>query len=190
MTTVTSVPAVLKDVDDKMKKAQEVMARDFGAIRTGRASTALLEGVKVDGYGSQMPLKQLASISTPDAKLIVVQPWDAGLLTAIEKAIRAAELGVNPVIDKKIIRVPIPPLSTERREEFVKLAHRQAETCRVSVRNARHGAREAIEKLFKDKTIAEDDKFKAQDDLEKLTQKAIAQTDTLLKAKEAEIRAV
>lgn len=190
MTTTASVPAILKEIDDKMKKSIEAIVREFSSIRTGRASTALLEGVKVESYGAQTPLKQLASISTPDAKLIVVQPWDPTLLTAIEKAIADADLGVNPIVDKKIIRVPIPPLSTERREEFVKLSHKQAETCRVSIRNARHAAREAIEKLLKDKAIAEDEKFKAFDDLEKLTHKTIAQVDTLLKAKEAEIRAV
>lgn len=190
MTTTLSVPATLKDADEKMKKAFETMAREFSAIRSGRATPALLEGVKVEAYGAQTPLKQLASVSTPDAKLILVHPWDPNLLSAVEKAILASELGVTPIVDKKVLRVPIPPLSAERREEFVKVAHKQTEAGRVAVRNVRHAAREVIEKLFKDKAIPEDDKFKAFDDLEKLTHRFIGQIDTLLKNKEAEIRAV
>lgn len=186
----TTVPAILKDAEDKMRKAVETVTREFAAIRTGRASPALLEAVKVECYGTQTPLKQLASLSTPDPRLIVVQPWDPNLVPAIEKAILAAELGVTPINDKKVLRVPIPPLSAERREEYVKLAHRQAEQGRVAVRNVRHAAKEAIEKLFKGKTIAEDDKFKALDELEKLTHRLIGQVETLLKTKESEIRAV
>lgn len=187
---MATVQATLKDADDKMKKALETMAREFAAIRSGRATPALLEGVKVESYGTLMPLKQLASISNPDPKLLVIQPWDINLLQAIEKAVVAAELGVMPIADKKILRVPIPPLSAERREEFVKVAHKQAEASRVAVRNVRHAAREAIEKLLKDKAITEDDKFKAFEELDKLTHKAIGQVDTQLKTKEAEIRAV
>lgn len=182
--------ALLKDTDDKMKKALETLHREFAAIRSGRATPALLEGVKVESYGTLMPLKQLASISNPDPKLLVVQPWDLNLLQAIERAIVAAELGVMPVADKKVLRLPIPPLSAERREEFVKVAHKQAETSRVAVRNIRHAAREGIEKLFKDKAIAEDDKFSAFEQLEKLTHLGVGQVDTLLKTKESEIRAV
>ncbi|MBI4228030.1 MAG: ribosome recycling factor [Candidatus Omnitrophica bacterium] len=181
---------LLRDADDKMKKALETLLREFAAIRSGRATPALLEGVKVESYGTQMPLKQLASIANPDPKLLVVQPWDVNLLSAIEKAIVAAELGVLPVADKRVLRVPIPPLSAERREEFVKVAHKLAEASRVAVRNIRHAAREGIEKLFKDKAIAEDDKFHAFEQLEKLTHQAIGQVDTLLKTKESEIRAV
>ena len=187
---MATLQTVLKDTDDKMKKALETLHREFAAIRSGRATPALLEGVKVESYGTVMPLKQLASISNPDPKLLVVQPWDLTLLPAIERAIVAAELGVMPVTDKKVLRLPLPPLSAERREEFVKVAHKQAETSRVAVRNVRHGAREGIEKLFKDKAIAEDDKFSAFEQLEKLTHQAIGQVDTLLKTKESEIRAV
>lgn len=190
MTAAVTVAAVLKDAEEKMRKAAETVTREFAAIRTGRASPALLEAVKVECYGTQTPLKQLASLSTPDPKLIVVQPWDPNLLPAIEKAIMAAELGVAPINDRKLLKVPIPPLSAERREEFVKVAHKQAEQGRVAVRNVRHAAKEAIEKLFKDKTLAEDDKFKALDELEKLTHRLIGQVDALLKTKEAEIRAV
>jgi len=173
-----------------MKKALEMLAKEFATIHGGRASPALLEPVKVECYGSTTPLKQLASLSTPDPRLIVIQPWDPNLLRAIEKAILTAELGVTPTIDKKVVRIPIPPLSSERREELVKVIHRQTEASRVAIRNIRHAAREAIEKLFKDKAIAEDDKFKALDDLEKLTHRAIGQVDALLKTKETEIRAV
>lgn len=185
-----TAPALLKDADDKMKKALENVTREFAAIRSGRATPALLEGVKVECYGALTPLKQLASLSTPDPKMIVVQPWDPNVLPAIERAIQAAGLGVTPVIDKKLIRVPVPPLSAERREEFVKVAHKQAEAGRVAIRNVRHAAREGIEKLFKDKGIAEDDKFKGFEDLDKLTHRAIGRVETLLKTKEAEIRAV
>ena len=190
MTTPATVPSVLKDADDKMKKALEMLLKEFNTIRTGRASAALLEGVKVEAYGTLTPLKQLASIATPDPKLLVVQPWDPNLLQAIERALAAAELGVTPVVDKKVIRVPIPPLSSERREEFVKLAHKQAEASRVAVRNIRHTAKETVEKLFKDKAVTEDEKFKALEDLDKITHKAIGQVESLLKTKEAEIRAV
>lgn len=188
--TLTTTPAILKDAEEKMKKAVEVVTREFAMIRSGRASPALLEGVKVEAYGTQTPLKQLASISSNDPKLLIVQPWDPNLLMPIEKAILVAELGMTPVVDKKVVRVPIPPLSADRREEFVKVAHKQAEAGRVALRNIRHAAREAIEQLFRAKTIAEDDKFKAFDDLEKLTHRLIGQVETLLKTKEAEIRAV
>ena len=189
MTTLT-VSSILKDAEEKMKKALEQVVREFSAIRSGRATPILLEGLKVESYGTMVPLKQLASISTPDPKQLVVQPWDPNVVAAIEKALLTSDLGVTPIVDKKMIRVPIPPLSTERREEFVKLAHKQTEAGRVAVRNVRHAAREAIEKLFKEKAIAEDDKFKSHDDLEKLTHRVIGQVDTLLKSKEAEIRAV
>lgn len=187
---MATIQVVMKDADDKMKKALETLAREFSAIRSGRATPALLEGVKVESYGTVMPLKQLASIANPDPKLLVVQPWDAALVSAIEKAIAAADLGVMPVADKKVVRIPIPPLSAERREEFVKVAHKQAEASRVAVRNVRHAAREAIEKLLKDKAITEDDKFTAFEELEKLTHRAIGQVDAHLKTKESEIRAV
>ena len=189
-TVLVTIPAVLKDAEEKMRKVVELLTREFASIRTGRATPALLEGVKVEAYGTQTPLKQLASISSPDPKLLVVQPWDPNLLEATSAGIAAAGLGVTPIMDKKVVRIPIPPLSSERREEFVKLAHRQAETGRVSIRTIRHTAREAIEQLFKAKAIAEDDKFKAFEELEKLTHRAIGQVDTLLKTKESEIRAV
>ena len=185
-----TIPVILKDADDKMKKAMELLTREFAAIRTGRATPALLEGIKVEAYGVQTPLMKLASVGTPDVKLIVIQPWDPNLLQAIEKAITAANLGFSPVSDKKVLRVPIPPLSAERREEFVKVAHKQAEASRVAVRNVRHAVKEAIETLFKNKGVAEDEKFKALDDLEKLTHRVIGQVDALLKTKESEIRAV
>lgn len=185
-----TIPAILKDADEKMKKGLEVVVREFSSIRTGRATPALLEGVKVECYGTPTPLKHLASLSTPDPKLLVVQPWDPNLLPAIEKAILAAELGVTPSVDKKVIRVPIPPLSADRREEFVKVAHKQTEQGRVSIRAVRHAARESIEQLFKEKAIAEDDKFQAFETLEKTTHRFIEQVDALLKTKESEIRAV
>ncbi len=190
MTTLATVPSVLKDADDRMKKALDTLLKEFNTIRTGRASAALLEGVKVEAYGVQTPLKQLASISSPDPKMLVVQPWDQNLLQATSSGIIAAGLGVTPIIDKRVIRVPIPSLSAERREEFVKLGHKQAEASRVAVRNIRHTAKETVEKLFKDKAITEDEKFKALEDLDKVTHKTIGEVESLLKTKEAEIRAV
>ncbi len=185
-----NLPALLKDTDVKMQKALEVMTRNFGAIRTGRASPSLVEGVRVDYYGTPTPLKQIAAINTPDPRLIVIQPWDAKSLQEIEKALMKADLGLTPVLDGKIIRIPVPPLSTERREELAKLARTQAEEGRIAIRNIRHVAKEGIEKLFKDKEIAEDDKFKGLDDLQKLTDRFHAKIEELLAAKEADLKVV
>jgi ribosome recycling factor len=173
-----------------MQKALEVVAREFGTIRTGRASSALVEGVRVDYYGTPTPLKQLANIATPDAKLLTIQPWDVKLLPEIEKALQKADLGLNPMNDGKLIRVSIPPLSTERRVELTKVAHRTAEEGRVSVRTIRHAAKEQIEKLFKDKILSEDGKFKTLDDLQKLTDRYHAKVDETLATKEAELKVV
>ena len=187
---VLNIQGVLRDAEQKMQKALEAIAREFNTIRTGRSSAALVEGVRVDYYGTPTPLKQLATISTPDAKLLTIQPWDVTLLTEIEKALMKADLGLTPTNDGKLVRISIPPLSTERRVELTKVAHKTAEEGRVSIRTIRHAAKEQIEKLFKDKVLSEDGKFKALDDLQKLTDRYHSKVDEALAAKEAELKVV
>ncbi|PIQ82605.1 MAG: ribosome recycling factor [Candidatus Omnitrophica bacterium CG11_big_fil_rev_8_21_14_0_20_64_10] len=188
--TLRSIAEVIKDTESKMHKALEAMVREFGTIRTGRASPALVEGVRVDYYGTPTPLKQLANISTPEPKLLLIQPWDLNALQEVEKGIAMADLGLTPMNDGKVIRIPIPELSTERRKEMIKQVHKQAEEGRVSIRTVRHGAKELIEKLHKDKTITEDAKFDGLDRLQKLTDQIQKKVEETLKAKEAELTVV
>jgi len=188
--TLRSIAEVIKDTESKMHKALEAMVREFGTIRTGRASPALVEGVRVDYYGTPTPLKQLANISTPEPKLLLIQPWDLNALQEVEKGIAKADLGLTPMNDGKVIRIPIPELSTERRKEMIKQVHKQAEEGRVSIRTVRHGAKELIEKLHKDKTITEDAKFDGLDRLQKLTDQIQKKVEETLKAKEAELTVV
>jgi len=178
---------ILHNTEEKMKKALDSVMREFSEIRTGRASPALVEGLHIDYYGTPTPLKQLASISAPDVHLIVIQPWDVTAIVEIEKAIMKSNLGINPSNDGKLIRLSIPPLSKERRQELVKVVHKMAEEGRVSLRTIRREAKEALEKLEKDKVIAEDDKFRGIDELQKIIDKYIAKVDELLKSKEKEI---
>jgi ribosome recycling factor len=178
---------VLHNTEEKMKKACESVAREFSEIRTGRASPALVEGLHIDYYGAPTLLRQLASISVPDAHLIVIQPWDITAITEIEKAIMKSNLGITPSNDGKLIRLSIPPLSKERRQELAKVVHKMSEDGRVSLRTIRRDAKEALEKLEKDKVIAEDDKFRSIDELQKLVDKYIVKIDELLKSKEKEI---
>ena len=188
--TVINVQTLLKDTETKMQKALEVVLREFSTIRTGRATPALVEGVRVDYFGTPTPLKQLAGITTLDPKMLVIQPWDANVVQEIEKALQKSDLGLTPVVDGKVIRVPVPPLSTERREELTKVAHRQAEEGRVAIRNIRHTAKEGIERQLKDKLITEDDKFKNLDNLQKLTDRYHKKVDEILATKEAELKVV
>jgi len=178
---------ILHGTEDKMKKALESVSREFSEIRTGRASPTLVEGLHVDYYGTFTLLKQLASISVPDAHLIVIQPWDITAIAEIEKAIMKSNLGITPSNDGKLIRLSVPPLSKERRGELAKVVHKMSEEGRVSLRTIRRDSKEALEKLEKDKTIAEDDKFRGIDELQKLVDKYIARIDELLKSKEKEI---
>ena len=182
-----SVKEVLHTTEEKMKKALESMAREFSEVRTGRASPHLVEGLYIDYYGTLTLLKQLASISVPDAHLIVIQPWDATAIVEIEKAIMKSNLGMTPSNDGKVIRLSVPALSKERREEMVKQVHKMTEEGRVSLRTIRRDAKEHVEKLEKDKIIPEDDKFRGIDELQKLVDKYIAKIDELLKSKEKEI---
>jgi ribosome recycling factor len=178
---------ILHNTEEKMKKAVESVAREFSEIRTGRASPSLVEGLYIDYYGTPTLLKQLASISVPDAHLIVIQPWDVTAIGEIEKAIMKSNLGINPSHDGKLIRLSIPPLSRERRQELAKVVNKMAEEGRVSLRTIRREAKEALEKLEKDKVLPEDDKFRGIDELQKLVDKYIAKVDELLKNKEKEI---
>ena len=163
----------LTDVEKRMDGALEALKKEFAGLRTGRASTTLLDPVMVEAYGSMMPLKGCAAITTPDPRMIQVQPWDKGLLRAIEKALQMANIGVNPIVDGTLIRLPFPDLSKERRQEFVKAAQRLAEEGRVAVRHVRRDAMEAAKKLKKDGKISEDDEKRLEKDVQTATDKAI-----------------
>ena len=176
-----------KDSEEKMKRALATVSREFSEVRGGRATPALVEHVTVDYYGAATPLKQLAAITAPEPHLLVIQPWDPKVAPEIEKAIQKASLGINPVIDGKIVRLPIPPLTGDRRDELTKLAHKMAEEGRVTIRTLRRDANEAVKKLKTDKQISEDDSFKAQDFVQKLTDRYIEQINALVKAKEQEL---
>jgi len=178
---------ILHSSEEKMKKAVESVTREFSEVRTGRANPSLVEGLHINYYGTPTLLKQLASISVPDAHLIVIQPWDITAIGEIEKAILKSNLGINPSNDGKLIRLSIPALSKERRQELAKVAHNMSEEGRVSLRTIRREAKEALEKLEKDKIIPEDDKFRGIDELQKLVDKYIVRVDEILKNKEKEI---
>lgn len=175
------------DYRARMTKALELLEAEFARIRTARANPAILDGVKVSAYDTLTPLKQVASISVPEPRQIVVQPWDRTLLTEIEKAILKAELGLTPRIDSGVIRVPIPPLTEERRRELSRLCAKLTEDARVAVRNIRRDANEHIKKLEKDKRISEDDTKKAQKKVQDMTDEFIKKLDELLRKKETEI---
>jgi len=178
------------DAVARMKKAVEHTLHEFSTIHTGKASPAMVESVMVEAYGSMMPLKGCAAITTPDARLIQVQPWDKGLTRAIEKALQMANIGVNPVVDGALIRLPFPELSKERRQEFVKTANRLAEEGRVGVRHVRRDALEAAKKLKKDGKLSEDDEKRLEKDVQTLTDKAIKDIDAALASKEKELMSV
>lgn len=178
---------LLHSTEEKMRKTYESVTRQFIEVRTGRAHPGLVEGLHIDYYGTPTVLKQLASISVPDAHLIVIQPWDITAIAEIEKAIMKSNLGITPSNDGKIIRLSVPQLSKDRRQELAKLIHKMAEEGRISLRTIRRDSKEAIEKLEKDKVVSEDDKFRAIDELQKLVDKYIVKIDELLKDKEKEI---
>jgi len=178
---------IITDMESKMKKTIEATHREFAAIRTGRASIAILDNVRVDYYGTSTPLKQMAAITTPDARLISIQPWDKAALEEIEKALLKSDIGITPTNDGKCIRLSMPPLTQERKAELDKILKKIAEEGRISLRTSRHAAIEHIRKLEKDKELTEDDKFKSQEDIQKLTDKYIKEIDTSLSGKEKEI---
>lgn len=171
----------------KMAKAVEELQHELGSVRTGRASASILEHVKVEYYGAPTPLSQVATLGVPEPTMLTVQPWDPALLPAIEKSIRASDLGLNPMNDGKLIRVPVPPLTEERRKDLVKHVHAVLEKHRLSVRSIRRDSNETLKKQLKDKQISEDDERKGLEETQKLTDDYIAKLDALGKAKEQEI---
>jgi len=180
-------PKLQAETKQKMEKTIESLRGEFAKLRTGRASVAILDGVRVDSYGSMMPLNQVASVSVSDSRSIAISPWDKSLLQGIEKAIHKAELGLQPVNDGKLIRISIPPLTEERRKDLVKVAKKSAEEARVAIRNSRRDANEAVKKLQKDGKISEDDLKKWETEIQKMTDSFIANIDTVLANKEKEI---
>jgi ribosome recycling factor len=181
---------VIKQCRQEMEATTKAFQKELSHVRTGRATTALLDGIHVEYYGAQMPLNQVATLSAPDPTLLVVQPFDKTALHAIEKAIQASDLGLNPQNDGKLLRVPIPPLTEERRKELVKHCRKQAEEYRVSTRSHRRDALEMLKALEKDKDITEDDRRHGSEKIEALTKEFVEKVDQLLKAKEQEIMAV
>lgn len=179
---------IQENAKTKMEKSASLLAQELAKLRTGRASAALLDGIKVEYYGSTLPLNQVASISIPEPRLMVIQPWDKNALPEIEKALYKSPIGLTPNNDGSVIRLAIPPLTTERREELVKLAQRLAEDAKVAVRNIRREANSEIKKEEKGKKISEDEAYKSQERIQKITDEYIEKIDDILKKKEKEIR--
>ena len=177
----------LKEARSRMEDALEALRRDFATVRTGKATPALLDTVRVEAYGTRMPLNQVATVHSPDASLLVVQPFDKSLLTMIEKCIQIADLGLNPSNDGNVIRVPIPPLTEERRKELVKVAKKYTEECKIAIRNVRRDLNDTLKKMEKDKEISEDELKKGETDVQKLTDDFVKQSDSVFAAKEKEI---
>ncbi len=185
-----SAETVLNDTRPKMDSVVEDFKRKLSNVRTGRASVGLLDAVHVDYYGTSTPLNQMASVAVPEPQLITIQPWDISQVAAVEKAIIAANLGLNPSNDGKIIRLPIPPLNEERRKQLAKQVHEIAEDHRVAIRNVRHAANDTLKKMLKDKEISEDDERGGLEKVQKLTNEFIGRVDELSKNKENEIMSV
>jgi len=186
MTTLT-LQEIVKQARAAMDKAMDSTRREFATIRSGKATTSLLDLVRVSAYGNEMPLNQVASVAAPEPRLLTVTPWDKALTGAIDKALRESDLGLNPATQGGVIRVPLPPLTEERRRELVKVVHKLAEEGRVSVRHARHTSKEQLKKI---EHVSEDDQRKADHDLQKVTDDHIKHIDELVKGKEAEIMEV
>ncbi len=181
---------VKKAAEQKMGKSVDALKADLGKVRTGRAHTGLLDHIQVDYYGSMMPLAQVANVTLADARTIGVQPWEKKMIPVVEKAIRDSDLGLNPATSGDLIRIPMPALTEERRRELTKVVHKEAEAARIAVRNIRRDANEHLKKLLKDKQCSEDDERHAQADVQKLTDRFIAEIDKILHAKEADLMAV
>src|SRR6186997_2176956 len=176
---VNDLKALFAEVNKRMKTALDHVQHEFGGVRTGRASMTILDGVHVDAYGSKMPLNQVAGLSVPEPTMIIAQPFDPSQIAAIEKAIRSAGLGLNPANDGKVVRIPVPALTEERRKELSKLVHKYAEEGRNGVRQARRDANDRLKKLLKDSKISEDDERRGLEDVQKATDQHIAQIDEL-----------
>jgi ribosome recycling factor len=180
----------IKDLERRMRGTLDVLKREFGGLRTGRASASLLEPVVVSVYGAKMPLNQVATVNVPDARTISVQVWDKSQVQAVDKAIREANLGLNPIAEGTLLRLPIPALNAERRQELAKIAHKYAEHARVGVRNVRRDGMELLKKLDKDSEMSEDEHRKNSGKVQELTDKLIKEIDQMLTVKEAEIKQV
>ena len=187
-----STQQVLKDMEARMTSAIDALGKDFASVRTGRASTALLDPIRVDYYGNPTPISQMASVSTPDARTLVIQPWEASQLKEIEKAITKADLGIQPVNDGKLIRLTMPTPTEERRKQLVKQVGKMAEDARVAVRNVRREANDKVKDMVKDNNvpITEDEERRGHDQIQKTTDKVIARIEELLKKKEQEIMSI
>lgn len=181
------VDEVFEDLKERMGKALEALKRDYGRLRTGRASVALLDGIRVSYYDTLTPLNQMASLAVPEPRLIVIQPWDKSAIGDIEKAILKSELGLTPMNDGKIIRIAIPSLTEERRKELVKVARKMAEENKVAIRNLRRDANDMLKELKKEKEIGEDELYRSQDEVQKITDQFISQVDDVCTDKETEI---
>ena len=184
---VTDIKALHSEVKKRMDTVLEHLKRELGGVRTGRASVTLLDPVQVEAYGSMVPLNQVAALSVPEPTLIVAQPFDPTLMGAVEKAIRAANLGLNPANDGKVIRIPLPPLTEERRKEMSKMVHKFAEEARNGVRLVRRDANDRLKKFLKDHAISEDDERRALDDVQKTTDTHVASVDEMQKKKDGEL---
>ncbi len=181
---------ILLEAEEKMLKSEEVVVHEFQGIRTGKASPALIENILVETYGSQMRIRELAGITTPQPRTLLVQPWDLGTLSQIDKAIQKANLGLNPMVDKKFLRIVLPELSEERRREFTKVVRKMAEDGRVAVRHVRRDALDALKKETKEGVITEDEQTLSEKQIQKLTDRYVAKIDELMKKKETEIMTV
>ena len=187
MTTIDTTKDALAQARVRMEKAVEDFRKDLAGIRTGRANVSLLDSIRVDYHGTQMPLNQLGTLSVPDPTVIMISPWDPGAVVLIDKAIRTSDLGLNPATDGKVVRVPIPALTEDRRKDLVKHIHKVLENHRTAVRNIRRDIKEAVEKLEKDKKISEDDRKRTLDELEKVTHQETKKIEDLSAVKEKEV---
>ena len=190
MTTIGTTKDALAQARVRMEKAVEDFRKDLASVRTGRANVTLLDAIRVDYHGTPMPLNQLGTMSVPDPTVIVIAPWDPGALALIDKAIRTSDLGLNPSSDGKVVRVPIPSLTEERRKDLVKHIHKVLENHRTAVRNIRRDIKEAVEKLEKEKKISEDEKKRTLDELEKVTHQETKKIEDLSAAKEKEVMSI
>jgi ribosome recycling factor len=188
--TLDSLDDIIKTAEHKMSSAIDVFGRDLQSVRTGRASPALLDRVQVDYYGSLTPINGVANVSAPDARMVVIQPWDRGMLAVIEKAIQKSDLGINPTNDGSVIRLVLPQLTQDRRKELVKQVHQRAEEARIAVRNCRRDALDHLRKAEKDGGISQEDERRAQERLQKLTDSFVKRVDEVSKAKETEVMEV
>jgi ribosome recycling factor len=187
MTTIATSKDALAQAKIRMEKAVEDFRKELSGVRTGRANVSLLDHVRVDYHGTSMPINQLGTLSVPDATMIMISPWDTSAVPLIDKAIRTTDLGLNPTNDGKVVRVPIPPLTEDRRKDLVKHIHKVLENHRTAVRNIRRDIKEAVEKLEKDKKISEDDRKRTLDELEKLTHSETKKIEDLSASKEKEV---